>query len=272
MRISAILPLILLFSCHQVPSERLSQWKLGIDYTVENDSLRIEVDNALHCPLRIRAKSDHDSIQSILDRDFPFILPPKLDTVFTYWTSLSKEDIPISFSATMGDPEDEITLQELELPFPKDKQYKIVQAYNGKFSHRSAYSKYALDFNLMEGDTVCAAADGFVVGVIEGYKHGGNSKKWRPYANFITIFHPEMNVYTQYVHLMHEGSFVEVGDSVASGQAIGLSGETGFTSTAHLHFNVLVASETGMESTPSEFREGYKGSQLREGDVVKKER
>lgn len=79
-----------------------------------------------------------------------------------------------------------------------------------------------------------------------------------------------MNVYTQYVHLVHEGSFVEVGDSVQSNQVIGLSGKTGRTDIEHLHFNVLIPNKDGMESTEIEFLEGYLGVNLKRGDSVKK--
>ena len=120
------------------------------------------------------------------------------------------------------------------------------------------------------GDTVCASADGFVVGVIEGYTKGGKTKKWRDYANYITIFHPEMNLYTQYVHLAHEGSFVDVGDRVTAGQAIGLSGKTGYTDIEHLHFNVLEANNSGMQSTEINFKEGYKGADLKRGNSVER--
>jgi len=152
----------------------------------------------------------------------------------------------------------------------KGSKYKIIQGYNGSFSHTSEYSKYALDFSLAEGDTICAAADGFVVGVIEDYTGGGKSKRWEDYANYITVFHPEMNLYTQYVHLMHKGSLVEVGDYVKSEQAIGRSGKTGYTDIEHLHFHVLRPNDSGMQSTQIDFKEGYRGVDLKKGDWIEK--
>jgi murein DD-endopeptidase MepM/ murein hydrolase activator NlpD len=270
MRLEFFLPLILLVCCKQVPLKKLSQWNQEIDYYVTGDSLYIQVENPISCPLRIFARSAIDSIQNKLDHDFPLILLPNADTLFSYPVEESEDEIRINFSTMMGNPNDEVFLEKLELPFVKGKKYKIIQGYNGKFSHSSEYSKFALDFELLEGDSICAAADGFVVGVIEEYQYGGNSKKWRDYANFITVFHPEMNVYTQYVHIMHMGSLVVVGDRVQSGQPIGLSGKTGFTSTEHLHFNVLAASENGVKSIPCEFKEGYKGIELKAGDFVEK--
>lgn len=266
-----IIFLFFLTNCSQLPKMKLSQFTLEeIGYEVVNDSLKIRFRNPLNCPLRITANSSDKTIQEKLDNNFPVIIDALKDTLLAYWTDKSKDEISLSFSATMGNPKDPIHIKAFSLPFRKGNKYKIIQGYNGSFSHTTDYSKYALDFNLNEGDTICAAADGFIVGVIEGYTKGGKSKKWRDYANFITVFHPEMNLYTQYVHLMHNGSFFEVGDYVKSEQAIGLSGKTGQTDTEHLHFNVLEPNNSGMESVQIEFQEGYKGIELKRGDWVQK--
>jgi hypothetical protein len=47
---------------------------------------------------------------------------------------------------------------------------------------------------------------------------------------------------------------------------------TGFTSIAHLHFNVLIPSppKDGFKSAPIEFIEQYSGKNLRINDIVKK--
>lgn len=262
--------LLLFINCCQLPKE-LSQASLQkIKYDVDNDSLKIIFNNSLNCPLRIFAKTPDKIIQEKIDNDFPVTMPPNKDTLLSYWTNKSKDEISIKFSAIMGNPNDSIHKKDINLPFKKGNEYKIIQGYNGSYSHTSDYSKYALDFNLKEGDTICAAADGFVVGVIEGYSKSGKLKRWSDYANYITIFHPEMNLYTQYVHLTHQGSLVEVGDYVKSEQAIGMSGKTGYTDIEHLHFNVLKSNNSGMESVKIEFKEGYRGIDLKKGDSVKK--
>lgn len=255
---------------HPLPTKKLSQWKADVDYHVKNDSLYIAIRNSLKCPVRFIAKSSNNETQELLNQNFPILLDSHKDTVFLYKTTKTKEELALRFSATMGDPKSKVNLNKIALPFPKNKKYKIIQGYNGKYSHSSAYSKYAIDFNLAVGDTICAVADGYIVGVIKDYKYGGGSKKWRDYANFITVFHPEMNIYTQYVHLDHQGSLVQVGDAIKKGQPIGISGETGYTDMPHLHFNVLVASEKGMKSIPVEFIEGYKGIDFKKGDFVLK--
>jgi murein DD-endopeptidase MepM/ murein hydrolase activator NlpD len=264
-----IIFLVCFTNCKKLPKKKLSQWTQKIAYDICNDSLKIEIYNPIKCPIRVFAKSSNKYIQDKLDIDFPVIIPSISDTTYSYWTDKSKKEIYITFTTLMGNPEEEIQKKEMNLPFKNGYTYKIIQGYNGKFSHNSEYSKYSLDFSLKERDTICAAADGVVVGVIEDYKYGGNSKKWRDYANFITVFHPKMNLYTQYVHLMNKGSLVEVGDSIKSEQPIGLSGKTGFTSIEHLHFNVLKANNTGVESFQIDFKEGYKGNELKKGNSVK---
>ncbi len=263
--------LFCLTNCSRLPVKKLSQSEGKIvEYEVNSDSLKIQINNSLNCPLRISATSSDEVIQEKIGNNFPITIDPNENMELTYWTNKSKDEIPIKFSAIMGNPNDVVREKEINLPFKRGCKYKIIQGYNGSFSHTSEYSKYALDFNLIEGDTICAAADGFVVGVIEDYSKSGKSKKWQDYANFITVFHPEMNLYTQYVHLMYKGSFVEVGDYVKAEQAIGQSGKTGRTDVEHLHFNVLKPNESWMESVKIEFREGYKGIELKKDDWVEK--
>ncbi|OZC02085.1 M23 family metallopeptidase [Rubricoccus marinus] len=149
-------------------------------------------------------------------------------------------------------------------PFPRGRSYSVIQAYEGSFSHTSDYSRYAVDFSLAVGDTVTAARDGVVATVVERYTRGGNDRSLRDEANFVTLHHAD-GMLSQYVHLAPDGALVEPGDSVRVGDAIGISGSTGFTSRPHLHFNVLrpVVGDAG--SIPVRF-ERVEGRALRKGD------
>ena len=269
MRPSFLLLLALgVIHCTSVPQKRLYQFSMTLKYEVEKDTLRIFMENPLKCPVRVRASSEQKSIQAFLEKNFTLVMPPESDTTLLHPTDVSNKEAKIRFNTTFGDPEQIVGQGKLVLPFPRGKRYKIIQGYNGDYSHNSPYSRYAIDFGLAIGDTICSAADGFVVGVIEGYKHGGKDRKWRDYANFVTLFHPESNRYTQYVHLEPEGSLVEVGDEVKAGQPIALSGMTGFTNVSHLHFNVLKATAEGVESMEVSFEEGYVGEKLKRGGQV----
>ena len=180
------------------------------------------------------------------------------------------ENAQLSYSWSLGDLEHSVKPIALAYPFPKGNSYKVIQGNNGSFSHNTDWSRYAIDFDLKASDTISAAHDGFVVGVVQGYQHGGPEKKWKPYGNFITLYHPEAGIYTQYVHLQHNGSLVELGDWVKKGQPIGLSGMTGQTTVVHLHFNYLVPADTpdGLKSIPFTFEDGTRSEELTRGEVV----
>ncbi|MEL6670568.1 MAG: M23 family metallopeptidase [Bacteroidota bacterium] len=264
----------LLLGCGpRLPEKILSQYQVSADYRWSGDSLKITLSNSLGAPLRFFAKSSSDSLKKTLKPYFPVLVPPFQDTMFQLLVEADipdKEAAKIYFSSSLGDVNREIKKQALSLPFPAGRQYKIIQGYNGSYSHNSTFSRYAIDFSTAVGDTICAADSGYVVGVIKGYEHGGNNRKWRNYANYITLYHPHSGVMTQYVHLDHLGSFVKLGDRVSMGQAIGISGMTGWTSIEHLHFNVIVPQEKGAASTTCTFVEGYEGKNLRKGQWVKK--
>ncbi|MFC7357836.1 M23 family metallopeptidase [Jejudonia soesokkakensis] len=256
------------FSCSNLPKEKLKQFSVDFEYTVENDSAYLQVDNHLFAPLLVRATTEKANAKNWVTKHFPLFIPPKTDTVFKFPVTQTKEELALKFSVSTADTA-RLKLKPVKLPFPKGKTYKIMQGYQGSFSHNKPYSKYALDFTLKKGDTISAVADGYVVGVIKGYSEGGNDFKWRDYANYITLYHPEMHFFTQYVHLKQNGSLVQLNDKVVAGQPIGLSGVTGFTSKEHLHFNAFRNSKGVMEPIEIEFENGIKGKDLKTGAIVK---
>ena len=122
------------------------------------------------------------------------------------------------------------------LPYKKGTQKTVTQGFNGVFSHKGE-SQYAVDFNLNVGEEVYASREGIVVMVKDDGKKGGVQKKYYDEANFITIEHSDGTLGT-YNHLVYQGVKVKVGQKIKRGQFIGLSGNTGYTNGAHLHFIV----------------------------------
>jgi len=123
-------------------------------------------------------------------------------------------------------------------------------------AHGKGFLKYAIDFPLPEGTEVLAASSGKVVEIKVNSKIGGNTKKYLKRTNFITIEHKNGES-SQYVHLKYKGSRVKVGQSVKTGQVIGYSGNTGWTTEPHLHFHVLrfINSKIGWETMKIKFKE-----------------
>jgi murein DD-endopeptidase MepM/ murein hydrolase activator NlpD len=156
------------------------------------------------------------------------------------------------------------------LPFESGKTVLIMQGYNGKYSHKN---KFALDFRLRKGKSVCAARSGKVIKMVEHNNEGGGNIKFVSKANYVVIDHGD-GTYAGYWHLEQNGALVEVGDLVKVGDKIGKSGSTGFSTMAHLHFMVYSYDKNGKQHTvPTFFKTNRKpAKRLRSYSLVKSPR
>ncbi|MEV5313008.1 MULTISPECIES: M23 family metallopeptidase [unclassified Streptomyces] len=104
------------------------------------------------------------------------------------------------------------------------------------------------DFAVPVGTKVVAAHGGTVV------KAGGNGAGDGPaYGNAIVIKHGNGS-YSQYAHLSKVN--VRIGQVVAAGQQIALSGNTGNSSGPHLHFEIRTTPNYGTAVDPIAFLRG----------------
>ncbi|WP_420573047.1 M23 family metallopeptidase [Kordia sp.] len=150
------------------------------------------------------------------------------------------------------------------LPYAKDKAYKVMQGYNGIFSHKD---KQAIDFDMPVNTPVYASREGVVVKVKKNSKKGCPTTDCIDDANFIMIEHSDGTI-GEYVHLRYRGISVKEGMKVKKGQKIGFSGNTGFSSAPHLHFEVFIHDMDGNKNTvPTLFEiEKDKSVILKKGD------
>lgn len=130
-----------------------------------------------------------------------------------------------------------------DLPYKKGKFFKVIQGYDGNFTH---YNTNAIDFEMPEGTEVLAARDGIVVQVIQNNNKGCPSEKCAQYGNYISILHSD-KTRAEYWHIKHKGSVVQVGNKVKKGDLIGYSGNTGWSYGSHLHFVCYSPSYMGMK-------------------------
>jgi murein DD-endopeptidase MepM/ murein hydrolase activator NlpD len=120
-------------------------------------------------------------------------------------------------------------------------RYVVMQGPRGTFSHGAGTaSENAVDWTVPTGTIVCAARDGRVVGVKQDSDIGGADQSFGPFANYVIVKHAD-GTFAEYLHLQKDGAMVKIGDRVTVGQPIGLSGQTGFASKPHLHFDVFQA-------------------------------
>ncbi|MDJ0381959.1 M23 family metallopeptidase [Streptomyces sp. G-G2] len=101
----------------------------------------------------------------------------------------------------------------------------------------SSGSHTGIDFHADEGTVVHAVGAGVIV-------ESGNGGA---YGNNVVIKHND-GTYTQYGHMSRLD--VSVGEQVAAGQQIGLSGSTGNSSGPHLHFEARTGPSYGSDINP----------------------
>lgn len=141
------------------------------------------------------------------------------------------------------------------LPYQPGSAHRVTQGYNGTYSHKDS-NQYAIDWQMREGTPVYAARGGLVVKVKDDSNKGGGDISYDQYNNYVLIRHSDGTL-GHYCHLKKGGALVKPGDTVHTGDPIALSGNTGFSSGAHLHFCVFKTKDgKHRESIPVRFRDG----------------
>ena len=134
---------------------------------------------------------------------------------------------------------------EVPPPQPQAQQWRMpldagrVSSFFGAARGRRAHG--GIDFSVPSNTPVMATGDGTVVASSMGYKGD------RKYGNVVVIEH-EGGLRSLYAHLNKRN--VNVGDTVAAGELIGLSGATGHATGPHLH---LEAYQDGTRIDPNRF-------------------
>ena len=137
-------------------------------------------------------------------------------------------------------------------PFPSNLTFPVSQAFGGEFSHTNKQNQYAVDIAMPVDTPIHAARSGKVIEVNSDFYNRGTKKAYKTRANSVRILHDDGSM-AIYAHLALERATVYPGLKVSSGQLIGFSGNTGFTTGPHLHFAVQVNKGMELVSVPFKF-------------------
>lgn len=142
----------------------------------------------------------------------------------------------------------------LRLPWRDGEEYKVTQGYGG--SGGSDHTGYQVDFGMPQGTPVVATYSGIVT---EVGSYSGNSRTGvgltpiQQAGTYVKIRHQGTTSqwYSSYLHFSRR--VMNVGDTVATGEVIGYSGNTGWSTGPHLHFHIRngpTSSSTGFRPVP----------------------
>ncbi len=170
----------------------------------------------------------------------------------------------ISYRAKFGDPRARPEDYAYRLPYPTGLTFSVLQGFHGTFSHRGS-NEFAVDFDCPVATPVLAARPGTVIAYNAAAQGAGTTPEFLDYkrTNFVLVLHDDGTV-GEYMHLSPSGIEVKPGQRVERGSRLGLSGNTGFSSTPHLHFQVMTAGEDGASAQSFPFRLAVKPKRIEE--------
>ncbi|MCC8537594.1 M23 family metallopeptidase [Xanthomonas codiaei] len=135
-----------------------------------------------------------------------------------------------------GDPQAQPQPVRYQLPF-RDRPVQVDQGYGGHFSHTDLPNWYAVDFALPQGTPVLAAREGVVMELRQDVTDGSADDPAAGGGNLVRLLHADGSM-ALYAHLAPGGVAVRLGQRVDTGERLGASGNTGYSTAAHLHFSV----------------------------------
>lgn len=215
-------------------ARNLREYPLTFTLTVRSQSHTFEGDKRVTVTL-----APHESRRAVMMRERPGLERHR------YWLDL---DWTVGVMDANHDDD-----HLYAFPYRQGRTYPVLQGYGSRFSHRGR-EEFAVDFDMPEGTPVHAARGGVIARVVESNDRGCWEDGCGRYANYIVVLHSDGTT-GEYYHLQKHGALVEEGESVARGERIGLSGNTGHTAMPHLHFAVYRATEGGAtQSIPVRFQ------------------
>jgi len=243
-------------------------------YGKVNDSFEIFVDNNEYCEVTAVLQLSHENVTVSSKNQDTFIIPARTKNLKL--SSLTAIDYgKYGFEFTHKEYRGDITKSSYSnhypysLPFLKGQVYKVIQAYNGSFSHQNMK---AIDFEMPIGTTVTAIRSGTVVKVEDHFETQGETEDFAKFSNHIIVMHSD-GTFATYGHLQQNSSKVKAGDVVNRDAILALSGNTGWTKVPTLHVEVYRPKPSEKQYIETEFKVGFGQSTifLKENQIYKRD-
>lgn len=137
------------------------------------------------------------------------------------------------------------------LPYPVGRAHRVSQGNCTTASHQGTLA-YSYDLEMPFGSVVTAARAGAVYGVRDTQPAGSRGLRA---SNYVQVQHDDGTI-GHYVHLAQGGSLVRVGQIVAVGAPLAITGDTGDVGAfPHLHFDVTRCGDNlACDTLPLTFR------------------
>lgn len=224
---------------------QVQRGKLVFTQEQKGDTIFCKISNNDIIPRTLLFENNPKLINYYLSSTFKreYVIPPNTFSQKLFYFVLQNKNKTASYQLSKyWDYEFDITLQKYDtnlayyLPFETGKSFLVHQAYNGTFSHQN---KNALDFVMPEGTPIYAARSGLVFSTSDSSNSGCANSSCADKGNYVKIYHSD-GTYGVYFHFKHKGVTVKVGDTVDTNTIIGYSGNTGWSSGPHLHFECVL--------------------------------
>ena len=240
---------------------------VSVSSRVVNNELLILAKNEFFAPVEVfLALDDVSNVQLPKGNQvMRWIVDPRSELELMALSATDSDSIPTAdfrFVSLHGDPRSRHTPERpYRAPYSVAKRYSITQAFPDAITHNTVDSRYAVDIAMPVGSDIHAARAGIVFEVAStNFRGGTDQERDAPSANIVRILHDD-GTHAVYAHLNWNSIRVKPGDTVERGQYIADSGNTGFSSGPHLHFDVLRNVGMRIESVPINF-EGPNSSEI----------
>jgi len=246
-----------LWLCFILPFGAYALPKVDLKYTYIDNHIIFYVSNHNYCPVGLVLKfKNAEILQENIVSPFVQLVSPDTDSIFICkltFKQASTRELSYNYKFIIGDaskcePDYEWVYT---LPYDTHTSHFVAQGYNGKFSHKG---EYALDFFMKIGTPIYASRAGIVVDTKSDSKEHGKGENFGDKANYIKIYHSD-GTNANYYHLNYDGVKVNIGDTVQVGEHIGYSGNTGWSTGPHLHFEVRRPLAQAFETIPTFFKQ-----------------